>query len=370
MSKKIVVFGTRPEFIKILPIILEVKARNIENNYCFIYTGQHNNLISNLFDTFNFTPNYSIKFKNQKNSISYSFTHILSNLQVIIDEIKNKFTISIIIGQGDTTSCLCAGLCSFFNQIPFGHIEAGLRTNNLMNPYPEELFRKIISLTSTINFAPTVRAQNNLLREGVKKENILITGNTIVDAIEILKTETLNNISENSIMRKFTSKNNVLITCHRRENQNEKFNELINAVKTLATENSSLNFIWISHATPFVKKNLTKNNFSSNKNIHVLSPLNIFELFFLYHKTLVVITDSGGIQEEAPSFNIPVLIIRDYTERNESVEMGYSQIVGLNYEKLINSFNKIIHKKAIKMINPYGKGNAAQLIVNYLNETF
>lgn len=366
MNKKIIVFGTRPEFIKLLPVFTEIKLEYLENDYYYIYTGQHTDLINDLFELFNFKPSYTIQLKNQSNSLSHSFSEILSGLQKVIEDIKNNFKISLILGQGDTTSCTCAALCAFFNHIPFGHVEAGLRTKVLSNPFPEELFRRIISLTSTINFVPTIKAQKNLLREGVNKENIIITGNTIVDAIKIIRQHASSKVTEYYNVRQFESKTIVLITCHRRENQNEKYNELINSIKTLATENKSIQFIWISHATPFVKKQLTSEQFDSINNIFILPPLNVFELFFLYERTRIIITDSGGIQEEAPSFNIPVILIRKHTERPESVELGYTEIIGLSQEKLIRSFNNIINQKPIKMKNPYGNGNAAQLIISHL----
>lgn len=368
MNKKVIVFGTRPEFIKFLPVIIEIQRQHLDNDYFYIYTGQHTDLINDLFEFFGFKPSYTLQLKNQSNSLSHSFSHILSGIQEVIESIKNDFKISIIIGQGDTTSCACAALCAFFNNIPFGHVEAGLRTNDLANPFPEELFRKIISLTSTINYAPTIKAKENLLNEGIKKENIIITGNTIVDALEMLRPLASTKVSANSIVRHFDSKNIVLITCHRRENQNEKYMELIDSIKTLAAENKSLQFIWISHVTPFIKKQLTRVQFEDISNIHIMPPLNIFELFFLYEKTRLIITDSGGIQEEAPSFNIPVIIIRDHTERTESIELGYSVISGLNKDRLIGSFNKIINQQPVKMINPYGNGHAAQLIISNLKQ--
>lgn len=368
MNKKVIVFGTRPEFIKLLPVIVEIKRQHLDNDYLYIYTGQHTDLINDLFEIFSFKPTYTLQLKNQGNSLSYSFSHILSGIQKFIEVIKNDFEISIIIGQGDTTSCVCAALSAFFNHIPFGHIEAGLRTNNIANPFPEELFRKIISLTSTINFAPTIKAKEILLKEGVKKENILVTGNTIVDAMEMLRPLVSSKVTENSVVGRFGSKNIVLITCHRRENQNEKYLELIDSIKRFATEYKSLQFVWISHVTPFVKKQLTIDQFHGFNNIHILPPINVFELFSIYEKTRVIITDSGGIQEEAPSFDIPVIVIRDYTERFESAEMGYSVIIGLNREKLMSSFNKIINQHPVKMINPYGNGHAAHLILSHLNE--
>jgi len=348
---------------------MEIKRQGLENNFVLIFTGQHEDLTKDLFERFEIKPNYTIHIKNSYSKLSYAFSDILSGIQKIIENIRRTDKISMIIGQGDTTSCVCAAMCSFFNGIPFGHIEAGLRTNDFKNPYPEEYFRRIITLTSTINFAPTIRAKENLLKEGIRKENIILTGNTIVDAIEIIRThipkpETKNNHCKNFI----NSKNNILITCHRRENQNNKFYTLVETIKLLANENPSLNFIWISHKTPFIKNELTSETFLDQNNIFVISPINVIEIYNLYNNTRIIITDSGGVQEEAPSFNIPVIIIREHTERTESIDLGYSKLSSNLKEDLICSFNNLIKLRPMKMENPYGDGKASQRIVNYLNK--
>lgn len=370
MNKKVIVFGTRPEFIKFLPIISEVKLRNAEDEYCYIFTGQHSELVVELFELFDFKPTYTIPQVNHFNSLSESFSFILAELQKIIDHIKTIYSISIVLGQGDTTSCVCAAFCAFFNHLPFGHVEAGLRTYNLNHPFPEELFRRIISQVSTINFAPTQLNYENLLLEGIKSENIIITGNTIVDTVSLLKNSISQKVAKNSSVRQFESGKVVLVTCHRRENQNSNFNKILSTVQKLASENSSLQFIWISHMTPFVKSILEGQEFHSIVNIHILPPINIFEMYFLYERTCLIITDSGGVQEEAPSFNIPVVLIRECTERTESVDLQYSEVVGFDEDQLIRSFNKHILKTPLKMINPYGDGNASQMIVSYLQKNY
>jgi UDP-N-acetylglucosamine 2-epimerase len=365
MNKKLVILGTRPEFIKLLPVISEIKNQCLEENFYYIFTGQHTDLVKDLFSLFSFSPSYIIQ-TSKNESLSHSFSYILSGIQNKIDEISKEHTIKSIIGLGDTTSCTCASLCAFFNQIPFAHIESGLRTNDLLNPFPEEFFRKLISLTSTIHFAPTLKAQENLLNEGVRKESILMTGNTIVDAIEIIKEKILNSNINLSRVKHFNKKNNILITCHRRENQNYKFKQLINIIRILSSENPELNFIWISHKNPYVEKEFRNTDFTENKNIYLLQPINIFELYYLYSRTKIIITDSGGIQEEAPSFDIPVIVIREKTERTESIDLGYSELAPLNNLDLLLAFNSLKHKKPVKMINPYGDGNAAMRIVSHL----
>lgn len=367
MNKKVIVFGTRPEFIKLLPLIIEINNQGLNESYLYVFTGQHTILIEDLFIFFDFKPTYALQEKDQRNSLSHSFSHILSGIQEVITTIKKTHLITGIIGQGDTTSCTCAALCAFFNQIPFFHVEAGLRTNNITNPFPEELFRKIITLSSNIHFAPTIIASENLLREGIPKENIFITGNTIVDAIEIIKSKLREKSSDFSILEKLHSRKLVLITCHRRENQNEKFIELIETIKSLAIENKSMQFIWISHETPYVKSNLTNQQFAGINNVLTLSPISIFALMNLYQNTVLIITDSGGIQEEAPSFNIPVILIRDECERPESIIKGYALKVGINKNQILEAFNQMINQEKIEMLNPYGNGIAATTILKHLN---
>ncbi|CAN5400469.1 UDP-N-acetylglucosamine 2-epimerase (non-hydrolyzing) [soil metagenome] len=362
MNKKVIIFGTRAEFIKLIPIFNEIKKREIAENFVAVYTGQHADLNAELFGWFDFQPDFTIALKNHNNSLSYSYAYILVEIQKVIDEIQKTNKIGVVLGQGDTTSCVASAMCAFFNEIPFGHIEAGLRTNDLKNPYPEEYFCKIISLTSTIHFAPTLIAQENLLKEGIKKENILLTGNTIVDSIELIKTKKIN--LENSVVFKKNTTNCILITCHRRENQNDSFNKLIDNIKQLAEENTLFNFIWLSHTTPFIERELNEDKFKQHKNISILPPLNVFELYKLYENTRLIITDSGGLQEEAPSFNIPVIVIRESTERVESIKLGYSSTI--NQNDLVAVFTELKDRKVVDMVNPYGDGKAAERIVNYL----
>jgi UDP-N-acetylglucosamine 2-epimerase len=365
MSKKLVVFGTRPEFIKLLPVIDEIKKQKLEEAFVFVFTGQHGEMTKELFHHFNFKPFVSIPLRNLNNSLSRSFAYILTGLQKIIDDIQKSYDISMIIGQGDTTSCACAAMSAFYNEIPFAHIEAGLRTNNFNKPFPEEYFRRIISLTTTIHFAPTESARENLLREGIAAEKIVITGNTIVDVIEMIK-PMISGKNIRLLDDRLKSANNILITCHRRENQNGNFHILAGAIKTLSAKYSSYNFIWISHKTPFIMKELKAGNFNDHPNIFILPPVGLPDMYYLYSITKLIITDSGGIQEESPGFHIPVIVTREFTERNESVKLGYSIISGMNREKIIDSFNYLIQQPGMIMKNPYGDGKSGKRIVDYL----
>jgi len=359
MNKKLIVFGTRPEFIKLIPIILEIKKQELEKDYLTVFTGQHHELTENLFEEFSFVPDISIPFVNEQNSLGFSFSSILNQLQEIVYALQKKYTLKLILAQGDTTSCACAAFCAFLNSIPFAHVEAGLRTNCFESPFPEEYFRHIITLSSSIHFAPTETAVSNLLKEGVKKENIQLTGNTIVDMVEFM--QLTNNFKPNAVRDK------ILITCHRRENQNWKFHDLVNTVKILAQTYPNLKFIWITHKTPFVKNELVSGVFENYPTILISAPLSLSEMYRHYTTSKLIITDSGGIQEEACSFSVPVLVIRDATERKESIALGYSFLTQNVNEDLIRKFNEVLNAPPIFTHNPYGEGNSAKKIVAYLN---
>ena len=367
-TKKIIVFGTRPEFIKLLPIIERLNQLGLQDKYIFIFTSQHTDLIYDLFDLFNFTPSYTIKPKNSNNSIVNSYSFILNKLQKIIDKIKSSYNIGVIISQGDTTSCLSAATIAFTNNIPFAHIEAGLRTNNLKSPFPEEYFRRIISLSTSIHFAPTKIAYQNLIEENFSNEDIIITGNTIIDAITIIKEKT-SKLSFKKLA-KFKKKKNILITYHRRENQTNKFNTFISAIKNIAQQNEEYNFIWILHKNPYFVKIEMQQFFENEKNIQILDHINVLDLYYLYNYSKLIITDSVGIQEEAPSFNIPVIIIRSETERVESINLGYSFLVKNIEKDLMKKFKTVLNSPFQNMNNPYGNGNASQLIIEYIEEKF
>lgn len=366
MNRSLIVFGTRPEFIKLLPVIQEIKKQKLEDQYIYLFTGQHLHLTQELFDLFEFEPEFIISPKGNQTSLGSSFSFILQGLQEILDELQVNKPITRIIGLGDTTSSATAAMCAFFNKIPFVHIEAGLRTYDINHPFPEEYFRRIITLVTAIHFAPTQNAAKNLVNEGISREKILVVGNTIVDTIALLKegvTKTRNGRVDPAFLK---STNNVLITCHRRENQNDNFNVLVETIKELALENPQLNFIWVSHKTPFIHNRLTDANFCNCQNISVLPPITLPEMYELYNYTKIIITDSGGIQEEAPSFSLPVIVIRSKTERAESVELGYSKLTSDFRNDLKEEFHRLLTTPHIRMANPYGDGKAAERIVAFL----
>ncbi len=370
MDKKLIVFGTRPEFVKLIPVFREIVNQGMKNDFLFIYTGQHADLPKDFFPAFDFQPDISILPKDHDNSIGFSFSYILSSLQAIVDDVMKSCGADLMIGQGDTTTCACAAMCAFFSEIPFAHIEAGLRTYDFASPFPEEYFRRIITLATTVHFAPTPMAGENLIGEGISADKIIVTGNTSIDTVKLLKSMDPEGLRNPYLHRWPEKEKNILITCHRRENQNGRFRTLTQTVRRLADDNPSLNFIWLSHPTLFVQKELREEIFSSNKNIFILPPVDVIGMHYLLGIAGMIITDSGGIQEEAPSFNIPVIVTRELSERKESVDLRYSIIPEDLDTGLIDAFYRVKAQLPVEMINPYGDGKAAVRIVNFLKENF
>jgi UDP-N-acetylglucosamine 2-epimerase (non-hydrolysing) len=366
--KILIIAGTRPEIIKLISLLIEINRRGLKKNFVFIHTGQHDVLAEQLFSDTGISPDLKYNLSFHDVSLVSSFRDILG---FINDYIKNNSDIKCIISQGDTTSCCASAFASFTNKIPFIHIEAGLRTYDLQNPFPEEYYRKIISLSASMHFAPTVMAYNNLIKEGIDENKILITGNTVVDAIELFQSKNKHIIIE-ALKNDFgdLAKNIVLITCHRRENQNVNFDNIIDCVKRLSGDYQSYLFLWISHPNPFIEENLVVESFKEFRNIKIIEPLNYSEMLEIYEYTRIIITDSGGIQEEAACFKIPVVVIRKMTERMESVEAGISILSSCNYCEIALAFDKMLKRNMAITQNPYGEGKAALKILDYLERNY
>jgi len=362
MKYNLIVFGTRPELLKLIPVILEIRKRNLDNRFKILCTNQHQELIADLLKLFSIEPDISLPISNYKRSISETLSDIIKEFQSYVE--LNDSYIHYVIAQGDTTSCLAAAMVAFLNKKQFAHIEAGLRTFDNDNPFPEEYFRKIVSLSTNIHFTPTYTAKQNLLKENVQASKVIHTGNTIVDLMNMLKIRQYQCKNE-SIKRFLKTTNNIIITCHRRENQNGNFDILIESIKELATTNPELNFIWLSHLNPFVNSKTKNESLRKISNITVVQPVSIFDMVELYKSTRLIITDSGGIQEEAVSFSVPTIVIRDKTERPESIEVENSELVGNSPEKLKAAFYKFLSRKKKVLKNPFGDGNAASIIIDF-----
>jgi UDP-N-acetylglucosamine 2-epimerase (non-hydrolysing) len=365
MTKILFIFGTRPEVIKIAPVILACqKEKNIELILC--NTGQQRELSEQTLKFFELKENYNLDVMTPNQTLTGVQTKILTKLQDIISQ--NKF--DYILVQGDTMSAFCGALIGFYNKIPVGHIEAGLRSYNLNHPFPEEGLRQCISRIADLHFAPTKKSEDALLKENISKEKIFITGNTVVDALKILGNEKDNIILKNAKIP--TEKDLILITAHRRENHGKRLDSILEVIKKLAKKYSNNNFIIPVHPNPNVKEKVY-NKLSDIKNIFLKDSLDYPILVQLLSKAKLILTDFGGIQEEAPSFGCPTLVLRDATERMEGVEAGFTKLVGADKEKILSEAYKILDKsfeetRLNKLENPYGDGKASEKIIKIILE--
>lgn len=371
MRNILFIFGTRPEVIKIFPIINALKCYPKDYNVILCNTGQQKELSAQALDMFDISADYNLSVMRENQSLEETQNTILSKLSELLNNIKTD----AIIVQGDTLSAFCGALSGFYRKIPVFHVEAGLRTNDIREPFPEEAYRKMISCIATLHFAPSNFSKKNLLKENICEKNIHITGNTIVDTLKFME----DYFSENAIKKlkyrgiDFQSKN-ILVTSHRRENQDEKLISILNAIKKLSEENVDHNFIIPVHPNPNFK-NIIHKELSDVKNIKLLQPLDYDELVCLMKKCCLVMTDSGGIQEEASSLGIPLIIMRNKTERHEVLKLSNVKLVGTNTEiiykesmNLLRKQYKFISKNNLKTI--YGDGTASIKIEKIIRTFF
>lgn len=361
MKTVLVVFGTRPEAIKMCPLVKELKLVS-ELNTVVCVTGQHRELLEQVLDIFNVVPDYDLKIMKENQSLFDITTDILNSIGRIINEIKPE----IVLVHGDTTTAFATSLACFYMQIPVGHIEAGLRTFSLYSPFPEEFNRSAISIVSKYNFAPTEQAKQNLLKEGRSEESIFVTGNTVIDA---LKTTVKNDFSHPELDWVSDSRM-ILITAHRRENIGEPMQNMFRAIRRVLDENKDVKAIYPIHLNPIVRKIATE-ELNGCDNIHIIEPLDVVEFHNFMNKAYLVLTDSGGVQEEAPSLGKPVLVMRDTTERPEGVEAGTLRLIGTKEENIYNAFMELLedsdlYSRMSQASNPYGDGNACSRILQVL----
>lgn len=361
MKTVLVVFGTRPEAIKMCPLVKELKLV-FELNTVVCVTGQHRELLEQVLDIFNVVPDYDLKIMKENQSLFDITTDILNSIGRIINEIKPE----IVLVHGDTTTAFATSLACFYMKIPVGHIEAGLRTFNLYSPFPEEFNRSAISIISKYNFAPTEQAKQNLLKEGRSETSIFVTGNTVIDA---LKTTVKNDFSHPELDWVSDSRM-ILITAHRRENIGEPMQNMFRAIRRVLNENKDVKAIYPIHLNPIVRKIATE-ELKGCDNIHIIEPLDVIEFHNFMNKAYLVLTDSGGVQEEAPSLGKPVLVMRDTTERPEGVEAGTLRLVGTKEENIYNAFMELLedsdlYSRMSQASNPYGDGNACSRILQVL----
>lgn len=360
--KVITIFGTRPEAIKMAPLVKELEnIGEIENKVCV--TAQHREMLDQVLDLFHIVPDYDLNIMKDKQSLTGITTRVLEGLKEIFDAEKPN----LILVHGDTTTTFAASLAAFYNKIKVGHVEAGLRTFDKYFPFPEEMNRKLAGSIADLHFAPTATSKENLLREGVLEKDIFVTGNTVIDAMNF--TVEKNYVFQNSLLNKidYDNKKVIMVTAHRRENWGKGIENICMALKEIVATNEDVEVIYLAHLNPLVKDVVTK-HLGDLDRIHILPPLDTKETHNLMSKCYLVMTDSGGLQEEAPHLGKPVILLRDVTERQEAVNAGTVKIVGTKIEDILTETNDLIrdfleYEKMSKAINPYGDGNASARIV-------
>ncbi|SKA75810.1 UDP-N-acetylglucosamine 2-epimerase (non-hydrolysing) [Caloramator quimbayensis] len=361
--KVMTVFGTRPEAIKMAPLVKKLEEnQHIESIVCV--TAQHREMLDQVLNFFNIKPDFDLNIMQERQSLSGITNRVLERLEDIIIKVRPD----IILVHGDTTTTFAGSLAAFYNKVKVGHVEAGLRTFNKYFPFPEEMNRKLTGALSDLHFAPTLTSKENLLREGINEEDIFITGNTVIDAMAstvkedyVFETQELNFID-------FKNKKVIMMTAHRRENWGEPLENICSAVKEAAQRYKDVEFIYLVHLNPIVKETAYRILGDVN-NVHLLPPLDTKETHNLMNKAYLIMTDSGGLQEEAPHLGKPVLVLRDVTERPEAVKAGTVKVIGTNKQDIINNISLLIENESLycemaNAVNPYGDGKASQRIVD------
>lgn len=357
------VFGTRPEAIKMCPLVNELKKReSIKTVVCV--TGQHRQMLDSVLETFGVIPDYDLSIMKDKQTLFDVTVNILERIKSVLDEVKPD----IVLVHGDTSTTFVTALACYYTQTDVGHVEAGLRTYDIYSPFPEEFNRQAVSIISKYNFAPTERAKNNLLKEGRDPNTIFVTGNTAIDA---LKTTVREDYTHPELEWAKGSRL-ITLTAHRRENLGEPMRHMFRAIKRIIDETPDIKVIYPIHMNPVVRS-AAKEIFGGCDRIHIIDPLDVLDFHNFLARSYLILTDSGGIQEEAPSLGKPVLVMRDTTERPEGVEAGTLKLVGTNEETIYSAFktlleNKEEYEKMSKTSNPYGDGRTSQRIADILTK--
>lgn len=366
--KLLITFGTRPEALKLAPLILAAKNdKSIETLVCA--TGQHREIVEQANQLFRIIPDYDLAIMQPGQTLHELTSRVLLNLSPIIETTKPDW----LIVQGDTTTVMAASLLSFYHRIKVGHVEAGLRTEDKFQPFPEEINRRIASVIADLHFAPTVQAKNNLVKEGIPLKNIRVTGNTIIDTLHLIASKPYD--LKNSPLKNIPfDKKLILITAHRRENFGEPLMEICSAVKQLTNIFfDDVHFIYPVHPNPNIHDVVHK-ELGDNHRITLLPPIDYEALVFLLKNVELVLTDSGGIQEEAPTFGVKVLILRDKTERPEGVQAGVAKLVGTNAGKIVREVKTLLKERELdgklSIKNPYGDGKASNRIIKALKNGY
>jgi len=379
MKKILLVFGTRPEAIKMAPLVKKLQEMPEEFQTVVCVTGQHREMLDQVLRLFDITPEYDLNIMKPNQDLYDITSRILLGMRDMLREVQPD----IVLVHGDTTTSMAAALAAFYQQIPVGHVEAGLRTGNIYSPWPEEMNRLITGRITTHHFSPTPLAKENLLREHVDEKQIIVTGNTVIDALqmvverlkndELLASEVAAKINQMGydVQRLEGNRRMVLITGHRRENFGEGFLNICHAIKHLAEQYKDVDFVYPMHLNPNVRKPVLEILGEKAENVFLIEPLDYLPFVYMMQHSTLILTDSGGVQEEAPGLGKPVLVMRDTTERPEAVEAGTVLLVGTNREKIEQGVSMLLddadtYRRMSEAVNPYGDGKACERIMEYL----
>ena len=382
MKKIMLVFGTRPEAIKMAPLVKEFQKHSDKFETVVCVTGQHREMLDQVLHIFEITPDYDLNIMKQGQDLYDVTARVLTGMRDVLKEVQPD----IVLVHGDTTTSTAAALAAFYQQIPVGHVEAGLRTHNIYSPWPEEMNRQITGRIATYHLSPTPLSKQNLLAEGVKEEQITVTGNTVIDALymvveKIKQDKALDaelegqlKLAGYDVNRLSEGRRLVLITGHRRENFGDGFINMCTAIKDLTKKYPEVDFVYPMHLNPNVRKPIHEvfgTDLSNLGNMFFIEPLEYLSFVYLMEKSSVVLTDSGGIQEEAPGLGKPVLVMRDTTERPEALEAGTVKLVGTDYNMIVNEVSLLLddkeaYEKMSKAVNPYGDGKACGRVLKFL----
>ncbi len=366
MIKVISIFGTRPEAIKMAPLVKELEKRK-EIESIVVVTAQHRQMLDSVLETFNIKPDYDLNIMKQGQTLGDITTRALTGLEEVIKKEKPD----IVLVHGDTTTTFAGALAAFYNGTSIGHVEAGLRTYDKYSPYPEEMNRQMVDCMTDMYFAPTLMSKENLLKEGKDKSKIYVTGNTAIDA---MSTTIKNNYTHPELEWIKQNEKMILLTAHRRENLGEPMRNIFKAVKRITDEFCDVKVIYPIHLNPKVRE-IANEIFDGDDKVHLIEPLEVFDFHNFQNKSYIILTDSGGIQEEAPSLGKPVLVLRDTTERPEGIKSGTLKLVGTDEETIYNETKKLLtnqkeYEKMSRASNPYGDGHASEKIVDAIIERF
>ena len=379
MKKILLVFGTRPEAIKMAPLVKKLQEYPEQFQTIVCVTGQHRQMLDQVLRLFDITPDYDLNIMKHNQDLYDITSRILLGMRDVLKEVQPD----IVLVHGDTTTSMTAALAAFYQQIPVGHVEAGLRTGNIYSPWPEEMNRLITGRVTTHHFSPTPLSRENLIKENVDENNIIVTGNTVIDALQMvverlkndtqLSSEVATKINQMGydVQRLDGNRRMVLITGHRRENFGEGFLNICHAIKNLSAKYPDVDFVYPMHLNPNVRKPVLEILGEKAENVFLIEPIDYLPFVYMMQHSTLILTDSGGVQEEAPGLGKPVLVMRDTTERPEAVEAGTVLLVGTNREKIEQGVSMLlndtdIYRRMSEAVNPYGDGLACERIADYL----